>query len=447
VVARRLDDPPLDHHGFGPQVISLFLRLVLVAGISLRGASRVLEMISEALGVEWAAPCWTTGRLWLLRLGHAMLTAELTQADDWAWLIDHSVQIGQEKCLVILGVRLIDLPEQGQSLRHEDLELIELMPAKSWTRGEVDQALENAVRRTGRAPRVIVDDHGGDLAGGVALFQQRHLETVEIYDAKHKAACLLKSRLERNPRWQEFQTGVGQTRCSVQQTELAFLTPPAPKPKARFMNLGPQLAWAKRVLAILRQPPESVLQSVSAAEALPSAAEALPSAARLKEKLGWIEAFAEDLAEWSQWQQVVDVAVAWVNEQGIYKGAAALLAQQFLQLDALGDSASQLAGQLIEFAASQEWRVREGERFPGSTEVLESCFGKFKHLEKQQSRGGFTQLLLGFGALLAKVTTTTVRDALQASRTADIRTWAKQTLGVTVFAQRKLAFASATKTG
>src|ERR671922_213952 len=93
------------------------------------------------------------------------------------------------------------------------------------------------VRRTG-APRVIVNDHGVDLSGGVALFQQRHGQTVEIYDAKHKAACLLKSRLEKDPRWQEFQTRVGQTRCAVQQTELAFLAPPSPKPKARFMNLG-----------------------------------------------------------------------------------------------------------------------------------------------------------------------------------------------------------------
>ena len=432
-MARRLTDPPMAGHGFGPELIGLVLRLVLVAGVSLRGVSRVLATISEALGVALPVPCWSTGRLWLLRLGHAMLTAELTPADDWAWLIDHSVQIGQEKCLVILGIRLSDLPRQGQSLRHEDLQLIALIPARSWTSATVDQALEKAVGRTDRAPRVIVDDHGGDLTGGVSLFQQRHPDTVEIYDIKHKAACLLKKRLEGNPRWREFQTGVGQTRCAVQQTELAFLCPPGPKPKARFMNLGPQLAWGSRVLRILRQPPPSVLQGVCEG--------------RLKEKLGWIEAFAGDLAEWAQWQQVVQVAVTRVNDQGIYRGAAGILGRQLGQLNALGDSAQQLAGQLVQFVRSQECRTRPGERFPGSTEVLESCFGKFKQLEKQQSRGGFTQLLLGFGALLAKVTTATVREAMQVSRTADVRIWAKQTLGVTVFAQRQLAFARATNTG
>jgi hypothetical protein len=430
VVVRRCDDPPVRVHGYGADVAGLFLRLVLIGGVSLRAVPRVLATISQALGLELPVPCWTTGRLWLLRLGHATLTASLTQADDWAWLIDHSVQIGQEKCLVILGIRLRDLPPRGQSLRHEDLELIGLMPAISWTRAEVDQALEKAVLRSG-VPRVIVNDHGADITGGVALFQRRHPQTVEIYDIKHKAACLLKSRLEKSPRWQEFQTRVGQTRCAVQQTELAFLVPPAPKSKARFMNLGPHLAWGKRMWAILRQPPPSVRQCVT------------PQ--RMKDKLGWIEDFATDLTDWSQWQQVIDVAVTRVNRQGIHQGVARLLGKQFSQLDALGESAQQLAEELVAFVRSQEAQARRGERFPGSTEVLESCFGKFKQLERQQSRGGFTQLLLGFGALLVDATTATVRRALEASRTADVRTWAAQTLGVTLFAQRKLAFVSATE--
>ena len=94
---------------------------------------------------------------------------------------------------MILGIRLKDLSEPGKCLQHSELRLVALVPRKSWTRQEVDEALEVASRRTG-VPRVIVDDHGVDIAGGVSFFQDRHPETVEIYDAKHKAACLLKSR-------------------------------------------------------------------------------------------------------------------------------------------------------------------------------------------------------------------------------------------------------------
>ena len=134
----------------------------------MRGVPRVLAIVAEALDWELPIPHWTTGRLWLLRLGHALLTMALEQAQDWAWIIDHSVQIGKDKCLVILGIRLSKLPERGECLRHTDMHLIALVSRESWTRQEVDQELEVASKRAG-IPRVIVDDHGVDIAGGVSF--------------------------------------------------------------------------------------------------------------------------------------------------------------------------------------------------------------------------------------------------------------------------------------
>lgn len=425
------DDEPLGGHGYGVTTICLVLRLVL-NGVSLRGVPRVLAVFVEALGLPLEIPHWTTGRLWLMRLGHALLTMPLEQADDWAWLADHSVQIGQEKALAIVGIRLSHLPKPGECLRYKDLHLIAWVPRKSWTRQEVDQALEQARQRTG-VPRVIVDDHGADLLGGVELFRQRHPQTAEIYDIKHKAACLLKQRLEKEPRWQEFQRQVAQTRCAVQQTELAFATPPPPKPKARFMNLEPQLAWAEGVIDMLRDPPAEVRQW------------ARPE--RLQEKLGWLNNFREPLAEWSEWQQVVNVSVEFVNRQGIYRGAGRDLWRQLPRTFAHASSAA-LAKELVRFVATQAKQARPGERFPGSTEVLESCFGKMKELEGQQSRGGFTSLMIAFGAFLAETSAKVVHAALEHSRTKHVYEWCKQNLGTTLFGQRKIAFApSATKSG
>jgi hypothetical protein len=103
------------------------------------------------------------------RLRHAVLTAAKEHAEDWAWLVDHSVQIGQDKCLVILSIRLAALPPPGTALVASDLELIALVPRPSWTAPEVDATLQKAVAEAG-VPRVIVDDHGGDLTSGVQLF-------------------------------------------------------------------------------------------------------------------------------------------------------------------------------------------------------------------------------------------------------------------------------------
>ena len=424
------DDEPLGGHGYGCTTICLFLRLVM-NGVSLRGVPRVLQVLAEAFGLPLEIPHWTTGRLWLMRLGHALLTMPLEKANDWAWLTDHSVQIGQEKALAIVGIRLRDLPKPGECLQQQDLQLIAWLPRKSWTRQEVDAAFEQATQRTG-VPRVIVDDHGVDLTGGVEFFRERHPSTVEIYDVKHKAACLLKNRLEKLPRWQEFQRQIAQTRCAVQQTEMAFLVPPAPKPKARFMNLEPQLAWAEGVLNVLHNPPAEVRQWVR------------PE--RLQEKLGWLNEFPEAVAEWSEWQQVVNLSVEFVNRQGVYRGAAKALRQQLPRKFAHPSSAD-LAKELVRFVRTQAKQAKPGERFPGSTEVLESCFGKMKELEKQQARGGFTSFMLSFGALLADASANVVNAALDHSGTKDVFEWCNEHLGRTLFGQRKIAFTCATKAG
>lgn len=411
---------------YGLDTIGLFVRLVL-SGVSLRGVPRVLEVVSAAWGLCVDIPHWTTGRLWLMRVGHAMLTQPLEQADDWAWFADHSVQIGQEKVLAILGIRLCELPPSGTCLQHHQLHLIALVPRTSWTRQDVDAALEAAVPRTG-VPRVIVNDYGPDLHGGVQFFQQRHPQTVEIYDLKHKAACLLKHRLEHDARWSEFQRLVGQTRCAVQQTELAFLAPPAPKPKARFMNLQPQLEWADGVLDILRTPPAEVLQWTTPA--------------RLQEKLGWLHEFAGPVDEWSHWQQVVNIAVTHVGQHGLSRRTAKHLSRKLPPSPPHASTAA-LAQELVDFVAAQGRLTQRGERFPGSTEVLESCFGKLKQLEKQQSRGGFTSLLVAFGALLADTTSQALKSAMQHSTTHDVYHWCQTHIGQTLFSKRKLAFAHA----
>ncbi len=409
-------------------MISLFLRLV-EAGISLRGASRVLALLAEVFGAPFIAPHWTTGRLWLQRFGLAQLEAPKDDATDWAWMIDHSVQIGPQKVLVILGIRLEDLPPPGQCLTHDQMELIALEPMDSSTRQDVADRLEAAARST-CVPRVIVDDHGSDLNGGVALFQQAHPETVEIYDIKHKAACLLKGRLEKDPRWQSFCTWVGRVRCAIQQTELAALVPPGSRPKARFMNLGPQLDWAEKVLALVDHRPQAVLERTTPA--------------RLEEKLGGVREYRAELAQWRQWQDLVDAAVNQIDALGLDSNSTPELHRR-LEPWRLSEESRSLAEDLLAFVEEQSSRARPGERLPGSTEVLESCFGKYKVLEKGQSQGGFTGLLASFGALLATATSQTVKQAMQAVPTRTVGEWCRKHLGKTVFAQRREIFAAATK--
>jgi hypothetical protein len=95
-------------------------------------------------------------------------------------------------------------------------------------------------------------------------------------------------------------------------------------------------------------------------------------------------------------------------------------------------------------------KVRQGERLPGTTEVLESCFGKLKALEDGQSTSGLTGLVLSLGAMVSTWTAQSIAEALERSRGRDVLHWSRTMLGKSVQAQRRQAYSmaeSATRPG
>ena len=297
------------HHHFSSIQILLMLGWV-IKGTSLRGTCGAVDWMHE-MDVEWGfdfpVPHWTTVRMWLLRLAYHKLHRPKEQASDWVWVADHSNQSGQEKCLLILAVRVSQLSPPGEAypLRLAQMEPIELELVNVSDKEVVYRQLEANVVKTG-IPRAIIDDHGGDLAGGVELFRQAHPETIEIYDISHKAACLLKARLERDEQWKAFAAKAGQTKCQIQQTEWAFLVPPGQRLKARYMNLRPLMAWGCKTLAIVDHPGPEVLK--------------YGTKERLEEKLDWLCQFREALKGWSEMEQVIGVSVDLVALRVCTKG-------------------------------------------------------------------------------------------------------------------------------
>lgn len=414
-----MPETPLARQSFPLETVELFCQLVLTARTSLQGAGRVIQLVSELFRLRLESPHATTGRMWLLRIGYYKLHRPKTVGDDWIWLVDHVVQIGVEKCFVIVGVRLCDLPAAGTPLRLENLEPIGLIPVTKSNQEVVHKQLEENASKTG-VPRAILGDHGSDLLGGVKRFCAAHPETRSLYDIAHKGARLLKSRLERDSRWSEFRTQVGQTKFQTQQTELAFLVPPRQRSKARYMNLGPLLNWARRTLTVLETKPPEVLEYCTAS--------------RLEEKFGWLHSYREALTQWEEHQALVNASVEWIRRYGYWSGAAEQLAERLRPL-VRSESGKDLYDDLVSFVAAESEAASPGERLPGSTEILESSFGKLKSLEGNQ-QGGFTSLLLSYAALLGETTKGLIGRAIETTPTKLVKRWCRQHLGKTVRAKR-----------
>lgn len=398
--------------------------LLLSARTGFRAASRVVDATITFFGIQWEVPSPTTARMWLLRIALYQLLRLQTISNDWIWIVDHTVKIGSDRCLVVMGIRASELPPVGTPLRLQDLQLLHLFPVTHSDQHVVEQQLEATVSKTG-VPRAILHDHGSDLKAGINRFCTEHRETQSLYDVAHKGAILLKTRLEKDPLWKSFCTLAGQTKFKTQQTELAFLVPPSQRSKARYMNLAPLLRWARGTLLILQSHPPEVLKFCSAQ--------------RLEEKFGWLREFETCLAQWSEYQVLLDNAIDEVRCRGYARDTAYRVALRLMP-HLSSDNGRQLKDELLAFVASEASLLRLGERLPGSSEVLESAFGKLKSMEGDHQKCGFTSLLLALGILVGKIDRDTIQKALVEIPGKRVDKWISENLGRTYHSKRKLAY-------
>lgn len=403
-------------------VIAKCLRLVLQAGVSLRAVPRIFTILNGAPTAANCLPEASSIRGWLQRLGLYALTERLEQHGDWVWIIDHSIQLGATKVCVVLGLRGCDSPLPQRALRHADVRVLAVIPVQTSTGEIVVGQLEEVAKRTG-IPRAIVSDGGGDLKKGGALFAARHAGVALVSDAAHHGANLLKRSLERDQRWAEFQTALGQAKASTQQTSDACLLAPSLRLKARYMNLAALLKWARRLLRLLDQPGAAV-----------------STRDRARRRYGWLSNYRESIANWSRCETTVRTGVAYLRVQGLTLGCHRDLRRHLLALPpAERDQA--LAVAWCKFAWEQSSTLQPGERLPVSSEVLESGFGKWKELTRQQSKSGITSLILSFGAILGDWSLERIRNALEATPVKGVRNWVANFLPQSVQSERRALFA------
>jgi len=133
------------------------------------------------------------------------------------------------------------------------------------------------------------------------------------------------------------------------------------------------------------------------------------------------------------------MSITFINEQGLFHGAADQLAAKLKSLLTC-DESRKVADQLLTFVRQSEEKLAQGQRLPMSTEILESAFGLFKQLERQHNKGGFTSLLAAFGALLKPSTPESIRNDFTRTSVQTIRTWVSDNLKTTLVSKRQDAF-------
>lgn len=403
------EDLPLANHQFGAGMISFCCQLCNVIGF--RSTHRVLPLIQQWLGISFDIPSRWTMRLWNSRNGVAILKESATVADDWIWMIDHSVQLGKMCVLVVLGIRQSQLP-QGRALVRQDMKPLALLPTDSRSKEEVGDALVELAAKIG-TPIGVVADGAAELHQGVKSLEKSGAEVVMLDDIKHKAANVLKATIGKDERFTKFVAHAGRTKANIQQTELEHFLPPKKRTKCRFMNFGKLIDWADLVLAHLKQPEATGNRNISKV--------------RLHEKLGWLAEFENDLKQWRECREVVSTTLQFTNTRGVESGATEELKTRLTTLDLQSSIADKISRRLVQCYAENEEKLSRSKhaalRMPVSTEVLESSLGSFKAIQRHHNRGTFTTLLAIFPTLFQITTPEKIRRRLASVSTKNLRKW------------------------
>lgn len=403
-------------------MVIMCLRMVLNASISLRGVPKAVHTVYSTYAIfqDKKIPTYNSVRRWIMRLGLYKLSCSLEKGDDWAAIVDASVQVGEHKCLVILGIRLSQM-EVGRALALEDLTVIALEMHSQCNALTVSVALERAAQRVGGF-KMICADQGADILAGVALFQQSSLRTGCIADITHRVALFLKHELEGDEEWAQFCQLAAQTKSRVQQTDFAHLSPPNQRSKCRFMNLEGLVNWGKRMLLLLDR-----------AKSNPKCNQEMD---RAEGYFGWLRAYRNLIDSCDGFMEVVRQARHIVRTEGVHCTVGERLEEVLLPIK-LSENACQLAGEVIDFVKEQAKMVPQGEIWIGSSECIESLFGKLKHVEQDQHKDGFTGLVLAAAACVGKTDVGIVDNALRSIKNKDVSAWEKENIGTTLQALRK----------
>jgi len=385
----------------------------------MRGVQTALEFFAPLIPDYLKTPTRYSGRIWLFKLGYYNLMKPKEKAKDWIWLVDHLVQAGSLKCLVVLGIRGKNLPKD-RPLRKTDMEILSIMPVEISNGGIVCNQLINITEITG-VPRAIVADHGSDIKSGIEQFCNLTgpSGTIYLYDIKHCIANLLKKFLANDKIWNSFIELAATTKKYLQQTNLAGLMPPNQRSKARYMNLEPLVSWGIKVLKRLDSGDYRTTVDPH----------------KLKCKLGWLPFFREGLITWNRMLNRAIHAESHIRTFGYSRGASNKIAFEFSKMDNCEDSII-FEKNIIQAISREESKVWIGETQLGSTEILESSFGNYKEFVKNQSSSGFTGSILALPAMFSNITALKIKAAIEGTTTKQVRRWISDYVGQTVQSQR-----------
>lgn len=383
-------------------MVFLAMKWKQTASMRFRTISSAMKVLLVEEKIE-RAPTHETCIHWDLKIGLHKLNRPKDTSSDWCWIIDHVIAQGSTKCLAVMGVRCDVIKQRNNwTLSLQDLEPFGLIPMLRSTGEAVSKALYEVSQKTGIVPGSILSDRGSDLWLGVREFQKlTGGGVVALYDVCHKIALEYEKLFGNDPDWNVFKEKANYSKKQLHCTAGVAFSPPAQRKKARFHNVDIIINWAMKILQYDGEWDDRVF-----------------------EKLKWVYDYETQITVWNQWIEIGKHTRDQVRKSGFGSCTEGLIVERLSPLPMV-ESSHQLACGLIDFVSKESSQLSIGKITPGTTEVIESLFGYFKHVKNGlwDRNGGMGRLILTMASRVGELTPELVKNALDNIQQKEIVNW------------------------
>ena len=337
----------------------------------------------------------------------------------WIAIIDHSINIGTKKLFVVLRIEMDVLYKKDKAISLEECECIGLKICETVNGESVKRDLEEVFNISGN-PKAIIKDSDYTLNKGVRLYSEAQKEPIlSIEDISHVVAKSLKKEFEETKSYRQFTKLIKNGSSRIRNTEIAFLTPPKLRNKARFQNVSRLGKWGEKMMEHFnirgRAKKGSILERLR---------KAFPEFSKLK----------SFILNFSKTTSVTSKVMQRLKNRGLEKSTYDDCKLMLKELPKSSKTAKLLREWLNKHLKIQQ--ELSSYPMPISSDIIESLFGKFKHTIEKSPQNDMNHSILIIPLLCGKISEQKISDSLNSVSQKELNEWKEKHIGKTMRMKR-----------
>jgi len=292
------------------------------------------------------------------------------------------------------------------SERTQDLVPVILKSSESWKCDEIADEIKAHINLD--QILYVVSDNGNNLKSSYDKLGLKHIE-----DVGHKFSWIIKEVYEKQAEFEEYTKQLSGMRVKLSISKFSHVIPPNQRIVSRFMNLTPLFKWGNKMIELLEN------NKLSAEE---------------REKVDFVLKKKEFIQQTYNLLLILNQIQKILKKSG-FNTTSIIQSRELLEKTTF-EKAIKVKIMVNHYFEETLQKMGIEKTILCSSDILESCFGKYKSVVKANKTVGITDLCLCISTLLGENDFDCTEQAMCKIKTTQIKEWKDKNIGETLFDKR-----------